>query len=70
MRAFASALFVGYLVLQGCSAASVSGGAETSADVEELLGGQYPVPGFMSHLDFIRKILYKIQPNQFHTVLL
>ena len=24
----------------------------------------------MSHLDFIRKILYKIQPNQFHTVLL
>ena len=24
----------------------------------------------MSHLDFIRKILYKIQPNQFHTILL
>ena len=24
----------------------------------------------MGHLAFIRKILYKIQPNQFHTVLL
>jgi hypothetical protein len=25
---------------------------------------------FMGHLAFIWKILYKIQPNQFHTVLL
>ena len=24
----------------------------------------------MSHLDFIKKIQYKIQPNQFHTILL
>jgi hypothetical protein len=33
-------------------------------------GGQYPVPGFIGHSDFNGEIVYKIQPNQFYTVLL
>ena len=60
MRAFSSALLVGYLVLQGCSAASVSGGAETSAVPvveDELLDN---LAGLRASVMRLHELLHKI----------